>query len=292
MGAIRHGVMPPRRDPRGYQIGALLFLVLYGWIGLRFDLSIGQAAVTLAVTLGVQLACTWYWKLPAFDLCSALISGLSLCLLLRTNSLWLAAATAAAAIGSKFVLRWNRKHLFNPTNFGLVFLMLCTDGKIWVSPGQWGAVAFFGFLMICVGGLVVYRAERADVTVAFLFSYLGLVFGRSLWLGEPMAIPLHRLQGGALLLFAFFMISDPKTTPDSRAGRIIFALLVAIGAAFVQFRLFRTNGLLWSLAICALTVPLFDWLLPGPRYDWRPKSSTRIPKPEPEKEIVYEPVLT
>ena len=42
---------------------------------------------------------------------------------------------------------------------------------------------------------------------------MALVFGRSLWLGEPMSIPLHRLQNGALLLFTFFMISDPRTTP-------------------------------------------------------------------------------
>ena len=76
---------------------------------------------------------------------------------------------------------------------------------------------------------MVNRAARSDVTLAFLVFYLALVVGRSLWLGEPLAIPLHRLQSGALLLFAFFMISDPKTTPDSRAGRILFAALVALG---------------------------------------------------------------
>ena len=89
------------------------------------------------------------------------------------------------------------------------------------------------------------------------------LFGRSLYLGEPLTIPLHRLESGALLLFTFFMISDPKTTPDSRAGRVLFAALVAFGAWYVQFRLFRTNGLLWSLAACSTIVPLIDRLLPG-----------------------------
>src|SRR6185503_5451674 len=174
-----------------------------------------------------------------------------------------------AAIGSKFALRWNGKHLFNPTNFAIVALLLCADGRVWVSPGQWGSGAFFGFLLACIGGLVVTRAARADVTLAFLTAYVGLLFSRSLWLGEPMTIPLHRLQNGALLLFAFFMISDPKTTPDSRAGRIVFAALVALGAAFVQFKLFRPNGLLWSLAACSFLVPVLDWLLPGKRYSWQ-----------------------
>ena len=107
--------------------------------------------------------------------------------------------------------------------------MMLASGLVWVSPGQWGNVAFFAFLMACLGGLVVNRAARSDVTVAFIFFYMALVVGRSLWLGEPLLIPLHRLQSGALLLFTFFMISDPRTTPNSRAGRILFALLVSYG---------------------------------------------------------------
>src|SRR5262249_40437013 len=126
------------------------------------------------------------------------------------------------------------------------------------------------------------RAARSDVTLAFLGAWTALLFGRSLWLGEPLAIPLHRLESGALLLFAFFMISDPKTTPDSRAGRILFAVLVALGGWWVQFRLFRTNGLLLSLAGFSLLVPLIDVLLPGSRYDWRsPKGERNEPQPRP-----------
>jgi Na+-transporting NADH:ubiquinone oxidoreductase subunit NqrB len=175
-------------------------------------------------------------------------------------------------IASKFILRWNGKHLFNPTNFGIVAMMLVT-GRVWVSPGQWGNLAFFAFLMACLGGLVVNRASRSDVTYAFLGAYLSIVLGYSMWLGQPIAIPLHRLENGAFLLFTFFMISDPRTTPDSRPGRIVFALLVAAGAAFIQFRLFRTNGLLWSLALFSMSVPIIDRLLPGKRYQWAGKTS-------------------
>jgi Na+-transporting NADH:ubiquinone oxidoreductase subunit NqrB len=182
--------------------------------------------------------------------------------------------TAVVAIGSKFVVRIRRKHIFNPTNFALVAMMLLTR-DVWVSPGQWGSGAFFGFLLACAGGLVVNRASRSDVTYAFIAFYAALVTGRSWWLGDPLAVPLHRLQNGALVLFAFFMISDPRTTPDSRAGRVLFAFLVAAGAWVVQFRLFRTNGLLWSLALWSLAVPLIDRLLPGGRYEWRPAPAER-----------------
>ncbi len=255
------------RDPRHYQIAVLATLLTYGVVLLDFEISAANAGAMLTVSLLTQYACTRIWSLPAFDPRSALISGLSLCLLLRTNYLSLAMLAAVVTIASKFVVRIRGKHIFNPTNFGVVLMMLAT-GAVWVSPGQWGNAVFFGFLMACLGGLVVNRAARSDVTFAFIAFYMAMVFGRSWYLGEPMTIPIHRLQSGALLLFTFFMISDPRTTPNSRAGRILFGLLVAVGAWYVQFRLFRTNGVLWSLAGFSMLVPLIDWALPGTRYDW------------------------
>jgi Na+-transporting NADH:ubiquinone oxidoreductase subunit NqrB len=209
---------------------------------------------------------------------SALISGLSLCLLLRTNRADLAVLAAILTIGGKFLFRAGGKHVFNPTNGGIAAMLLITN-QVWVSPGQWGSAAFFAFLLACAGWLVVTRAARSDVTYAFIACYCALLFGRSLYLGEPLAIPLHRLQSGALLLFTFFMISDPKTTPDSRIGRVLFAALVAFGGWYVQFRLFRTNGLLWSLAGCSVMVPLINRVVPGRRYVWpaAPSRSTSSP---------------
>jgi Na+-transporting NADH:ubiquinone oxidoreductase subunit NqrB len=258
---------PQGFDPRIYQIVMLASLLAYGMLRLDFEITAARAATILASTLLTQYLCTRFWNIQKFDPRSAWISGLSLCLLLRTNDAAFAILAAAITIASKFVIRVHGKHLFNPTNFGIVAMMLLT-GQVWVSPGQWGNLAFFAFLMACLGGLVVNRAARSDVTYAFIFFYMAFVFGRSAWLGEPMVIPLHRLQSGALLLFTFFMISDPKTTPNSRAGRIVFALLVAFGAWYVQFRLFRTNGVLWSLAVFSLSVPFIDRLMPGTLYQW------------------------
>ena len=263
-----------RPDPRVYQIAVLSSLLIYGLFVLDFEITIPRAALILSTVLLVQYLCTKLWKLPQFDPKSALISGLSLCLLLRTNSIPLVLICCTITIVTKFAIRWNGKHVFNPTNIGVVAMILLTGSpfwsaeRAWVSPGQWGNVAFFAFLMMCLGGLVVNRASRSDVTYAFIASYLGLIFYRSYWLNEPFAIPLHRLENGALLLFTFFMISDPKTTPNARLGRIIFAFLVAYGAYYIQFKLFRTNGLLWSLALFSMFVPIIDWILPGPKYRW------------------------
>jgi enediyne biosynthesis protein E5 len=261
-------------DPRLYQIGVLSGLLVYGMAWLDFEITVPRAVLLLGTVLATQALCDRFDGPRPANWKSALISGLSLCLLLRTNRPELAALAAIVTIAGKFLFRIQRKHLFNPTNGGIVAMLLLTD-EVWVSPGQWGSVAFFGFLMACLGGLVVNRASRSDVTYAFVASYCALMFGRSLYLGEPMTIPVHRLQSGALLLFTFFMISDPKTTPDSRAGRVLFAALVAFSAWYVQFRLFRTNGLLWSLAAWSMAVPLIDRLLPGTRYTWRTESLAR-----------------
>lgn len=256
------------QDPRIYQILVLACLLVYGVTRLDFEIGAGRALLLLGTALLTQLLCNRLWRLPAFDPKSALISGLSLCLLLRTGSTVLAALAAAVTIGSKFLLRIRGKHVFNPTNFGIVALMLAT-GQVWVSPGQWGSAAFLGFFVACLGGLVVNRAARSDVTYAFLAFYLAILFGRAFWLGQPMAVPLHQLASGAFLIFTFFMISDPKTTPDTRVGRILFALLVAVGAGVVHFVLYRPNGLILSLAFLSPLVPLFDRLLPGARYAWK-----------------------
>ena len=262
-------------DPRLYQIASLSTLLLYGLVWLHFDVSPWQIAITLGTALLTQYAGTRLFKLLSFDPRSPLISALSLCLLLRTNHLEVAALAASIAIGSKFVIRWKDKHLFNPTNLALVVVL--ASGLGWISPGQWGQVAWFGFLIACLGSLVVTRAARADVTLAFLGFYVGLLITRALWLGDPLTIPLHQLESGALLIFSFFMISDPKTTPDSRTGRIIFALIVALAALSVQFVWFRPNGPLWGLIACAPLVPLLDRLLPGVQYKWSTPSGGSLP---------------
>jgi Na+-transporting NADH:ubiquinone oxidoreductase subunit NqrB len=265
-------------DPRYYQIAVLTGLLTYGTLVLEFDVRSYQIPLTLAVALATQWACSRLWKLPVFDPRSALISALSLCLLLRVDALWIAAAAAVVAIASKFVVQVGRKHVFNPTN-GAIVLMLLVTPAAWLSPGQWGNVAFFAFLMACLGGLVAYRALRSDVALAFIVVYAALIFGRSWYVGEPMAIPMRRLQSGGLLLFTFFMISDPRTTPDRPAARVFFGALVAFVAWYIQFRLFRTNGVIWALAMCSPLVPVLDRLVPGRRFSWADAAALPLLRP-------------
>src|SRR6267142_3903104 len=123
-----------RFDPRLYQIGALTLLLLYGIFALNFDVTLFRAALLVAIAIGTQALCARMKSAP-FDPRSAAISGLSLSLLLRSESLMLLIAGAVIAVASKFVVRIRGNHIFNPTNIAIVALMLLSK-RVWVSPGQ------------------------------------------------------------------------------------------------------------------------------------------------------------
>ena len=255
------------KDPRYFQVAVLGSLLAFGIAVLEFGIRWQNAVTIVATAQLAQFVCTRRFGLPRFDPLSALITSLSLTLLLRTDFASLAALAAVIAIGSKFLVRIRGKHVFNPANVALVGMMLISD-RAWVSSGQWGSAAIGAFALACLGFLVLTRAKRAETTIAFIAFFGALLFGRALWLGDPLAIPLHQLQNGALLIFAFFMISDPKTTPDTATGRVLFAMVVASVAFTIQFIFYTPNGPILALIMCAPLVPLIDYLLQGSAYRW------------------------
>ena len=255
------------RDPRYYQVVVLTSLLAVGIGLLDFGIRWQNAMAILLTAQLTQFVGSRLAGLPRFDPLSALITSLSLTLLLRTEFASLAAAAAVIAIGSKFLVRFRNKHIFNPANVAIVSLMLLSDSA-WVSSGQWGSATIGAFGLACLGFLVLTRAKRAETTIAFLCIYGTLLVGRALWLGDPLSIPLHQLQNGALLIFAFFMISDPKTTPDAPVGRIVFALFVAATAFTIQFIFYQPNGPILALILCAPLVPAIDAVLHGSHYRW------------------------
>lgn len=255
------------KDPRWYQIFVLSLLLSYGIAVLDFGIRWQNACAIFATAQFVQFIGMRLCTRDRFDPLSALITSFSLTLLLRTDVIGLAILAAAVAIGSKFLLRVRGKHVFNPANVALVALMLLSD-KAWVSSGQWGSAAIGAFGLACLGFLVLTRAKRAETTLAFGATFAGLLILRAVWLGDPLGIPLHQLQNGALLIFAFFMISDPKTSPNSARGRILFGALVAIVAYSIQFVFYEPNGPILALIISAPFVPLIDALALGQIYRW------------------------
>src|SRR5690348_1585757 len=106
-----------RGDARHFQIAALATLLTFNFAFLDFGARPLNSALAILCSLATQAICSRVWRLPTIDLRSPLITGLSLSLLLRADEPWVHALAAAIAIGSKFVLRIDHKHIWNPAGF-------------------------------------------------------------------------------------------------------------------------------------------------------------------------------
>jgi len=266
------------RDARVYQIAFQAILLTVGVLARDFALDPRQMALAFAAGVVTQRLWLKALGLEHRGMLSALITCFGVSLLLRSDTLWVHPLAAAVAMSSKFVLRVRGKHVFNPANLGVIAALVLLPGT-WVSPGQWGNDVALAGWFVALGGLVTQRARRWDISWVFLGAWLGLVAARVLVLGQPWTILAHQLANGGLLLFAFFMISDPLTIPNRRSARIGYAILVATIAFVWQFVLFGTNALLWALFIAAPAVPLIDWRWPGARFVWRRQENEAPERP-------------
>ena len=257
----------PLADARHFQIAALGVLLAFNITSLDLGARVLPSVLALASALATQALCSRLWRLPRIDLRSPLITGLSLSLLLRADEPWVYVAAGIIAISSKFLLRLEGKHLWNPAGLAIVVLLFGTN-HAWISPGQWGASVWFAALLAFLAIMVLQAARRADVSLFFLGAHAALLLGRALWLGDPLAIPIHQLQSGSLLIFAFFMISDPRTTPDARLGRFLFALAVALAAHWLAFFMQMRPALYVALIALSPLTPVLDRILPAERFQW------------------------
>ena len=255
------------RDARLVQIAFLGILLSFGVLIRDFTLQPVQMLLTFTAGLITQAVWIATLRLRRKGYLSALVTCFGLSILLRADSVWVHPLAACLAISAKFALRVHGKHLFNPANLGVVVATTLLPGA-WISPGQWGNALAAACWFVVLGGLVTGKAQRSDIAWAFLLSWLGVIALRVAWLGQAWSVWWHQLGSGALLLFAFFMISDPMTIPDDRRARIAYALLVALLAYAWQFVLYRPNALVFALFLATPAVPLLDHLFPSRRFAW------------------------
>lgn len=255
-----------RFDPRYYQLAVQSTLLSWGMLFLGFSISALEFVSVLLVAWGAQRLLTRLHGLPA-NLLSATNSAMSILLLLHAdNPLWLILAVLVA-IGSKFLVTWNKRHIYNPSNLGIVLVILLAPSA-WAAPGQWGQTMWMLLLAAGFGlGLVIgFRRMLASWTFLGLFALMTLAYAA--WLGDPLAIPLHQLQNGALLIFAFFMLSDPMTIPRSMPGQLLFGGMVAAIGWSMQFLFYIPNAFLYALALSSPCVLFINRLFPGQAFDW------------------------
>jgi len=186
----------------------------------RTLLAIGSAALFELV-----LARLTYGKFP--HLASAYITGISVGILVRSPEYWPYALTSAIAITSKYVLRWQGRHLWNPSNFAICAMLLLAPEYIASLSIQWGNTIWPMMVVWAIGSIIVYRVGRFHITATYVISCLVLAAVRSAITGHAFLAEVAPITGPMYQLFIFFMITDPKTTVRSKTGQCIVAFAVA-----------------------------------------------------------------
>lgn len=254
-------------DPRWLQIFLLSNFLIYGWVFLGWYSEISIYLTAMVACLSTQFFFAYRLKLPKGSWKSALISALGLCLLLKVNSWEWMALAGILTIGSKFLLRTSSKHIFNPTNFGIIALMLIGQG--WISPGQWGSGEIIAAFITLGAAIVLFGVNRWDVALTFIISIFLLEAIRNImWLGWDWDVVFHKFNSGTVLLFAFFMITDPRTSPNKRSGRIVWGLMIAmLSFGLSQFFYFYQAPLI-ALFLVSLSTPFIDTYFRSNPFQW------------------------
>ena len=250
-------------DPRWFQIIALSSL--FALQQISSDFAINPLYLMMLFPL-VLLTEKFVNKRQALH--SAAITGISLALLLRATNIWLFLGAGILAMLSKKLIRFRDAHIFNPANFAITALLVFAPNAAWVASGVWGKYWLLVIIFCSYGLFLTQKVQRLDISVSFLLFYLGLHALRLLWLGDPFTLLGFRANSLALIVFSFFMISDPKTTPNARSGRILFSFLVAIVSFGIDAILFRRNGLFYALALASPLVIIINKFFQSQRFLW------------------------
>jgi Na+-transporting NADH:ubiquinone oxidoreductase subunit NqrB len=245
-------------DARHFQ---LLFLGSFLWLGIGFlqwEILPWQIPINLITACTIQYLAIRVRNIPAHSLKSAVITALSMSILFRTDQYLLIVLSTTLAIASKFILRFNGKHVYNPANFGICTTILFSQSA-WISPGQWGHSYNWIFLVGILGWLVVSKAQRLELSGGFLAGFGLFFFLRMIvWQGWPEDHFIHLFTNGSTLLFTFFMISDPASTPNTLLKRLTWSLTIGLFAAYLQAFWWITAAPLWALFFLSPLTPVLD----------------------------------
>ena len=206
-------------------VGQLTFGFLESW-------SRTVLAITTAIGVEILLARLFTGTWP--HLASSYISGISIGMLVRSPAIWPYALCSAISITSKYVLRVEGRHIWNPSNFGIVAMLVLAADTVASLSVQWGNNLLPMVVVWCFGSVIIHSLGRFHITLTYVASFVTLAFVRSVVTGHPFLSEVAPITGPMYQLYIFFMITDPKTTVRSFRGQCLVAFLVALVEAILR----------------------------------------------------------
>jgi Na+-transporting NADH:ubiquinone oxidoreductase subunit NqrB len=192
-------------------------------------------AITTAMVVELLAVRALYGKWP--HLASAYVSGISVGILVRSPAFWPYALCAAISIVSKYVLRIKGRHLWNPTNFGIVAMLLLAADTVAGLSVQWGNNLLPMVFVWIFGAIILRMVGRLHITLTYVAAFLVFAVLRSAVTGHPALSEIAPITGPMYQLFIFFMITDPKTTVGPKWAQSLVVVIIA--ALETVFRLMQ-----------------------------------------------------
>ncbi len=289
-------ILPSLRDPRLHVAAVILTLQILGQAVLDFRLSVAQILVCLAAGALIEVGVSFFKDRTIMWPASGLLTGNSTAFILRVpgtyhgqwwslHGIWIFVGVVAVSMASKYLVRWHGRHIFNPSNVGLVLAFVALGPRYtepqdlwWIPMGPWLIVTY---AVIIVGGvLIAWELKLIGLEVGFLAGFAVFVAVAlapvpdhcmvASWHATPMCgrdLWQILVTSPEVLIFAFFMVPDPRTVPDGPLARVAFGVLVALVAVLLigptTLEFWTKTAILASLVVaCALRFALVRLIAP------------------------------
>ncbi|GAB4453263.1 MAG: hypothetical protein OHK0029_05740 [Armatimonadaceae bacterium] len=206
----------------------LLGYFMYGFLEFPKTLLAIVTSIVTEVVLGLLIL----KRVP--PLASAYVSGISCGILIRSPEWWPYVLAAMIATTSKYVIRVNNRHLWNPSNFAIVVLLIVAHNSVATLSIQWGNDLLPMLVVWLLGSLIIARLKRFHICATYVGFFLVYSWIRSLITGHGFWAEVAPITGPMYQLFIFFMITDPKTTTKQPWSQMLVAFLIATMEFFLR----------------------------------------------------------
>jgi Na+-transporting NADH:ubiquinone oxidoreductase subunit NqrB len=209
-------------------------VLIAGQVSFGFLESLSRTALAIATAIAVEMILGRVFTGAWPHLASAYVSGISVGILVRSPEYWPYALCAAISITSKYLIRVDGRHIFNPSNLGMVAMLVLAADTVAGLSVQWGNNLLPLLAVWCFGAAIIASLGRFHITFTYVAAFVLFSVLRAQVTGHPWLSEVAPITGPMYQLFIFFMITDPKTTVRPKWAQALVAFLVAAVEAVLR----------------------------------------------------------
>jgi Na+-translocating ferredoxin:NAD+ oxidoreductase RnfD subunit len=213
-------------------------VLIVGQVTFGFLESWGRTMLAICTAIAVDLVLGKMFVGKAPHLASAYITGISVGMLVRSPEFWPYALCSAISIVSKYLIRVDGRHIWNPSNLGIVAMLVLAADTVAGLSVQWGNTLLPMATVWLFGAVIIHSLGRFHITLTYVVSFVLLAALRAGMTGHPFLAEVAPITGPMYQLYIFFMITDPKTTVRTKKGQIVVTVLIAAAEAVMRLMQF------------------------------------------------------